>query len=441
MKIKCLAAGLLLGAGTITAMGVAQAATQITIATVNNPDMVTMQKLSPAFEKSHPDIKLNWVTLPENELRQKVTTDIASNAGQYDAVMLSNYETPIWARNGWLVPFDNLPQSYAAGDLLKTVKQGLSANGKLYALPFYAESSITYYRKDLFKKAGLTMPDQPSWDQIEQFASKLNDPKNHSYGICLRGLAGWGENMALFSTMVNTYGGRWFDMQWKPQLDSKPWKQAANEYKTLLTQYGPPGVTSNGFTESETLFANGQCAMWVDSTVAAGYLSDPDKSKVAKDVGFTKAPVANTPHGANWLYSWALAIPKSSHKQQAAKTFVEWATSKDYINLVGDKKGWISVPPGTRHSTYENPKYKKAAAFAPLVEKAISSADPKHPSRQEVPYTGIQFVAIPPFQAIGTRVGQIMAGILAGQTSVDQGLAKANAFTQRMMQQSGYPKK
>ncbi|XRG83496.1 sugar ABC transporter substrate-binding protein [Salinisphaera sp. SPP-AMP-43] len=437
MKMKFLVAGLMLGAGGVTA---AQAATQITIATVNNPDMVTMQKLTPAFEKSHPDINVNWVTLPENELRQKVTTDIASNAGQYDAVMLSNYETPIWAKNDWLVPFDNLPDSYNEGDLLETVKQGLSSNGQLYALPFYAESSITYYRKDLFKKAGLDMPKQPSWDQIEKFAAKLNDRKSHTYGICLRGLPGWGENMALFSTMVNTYGGRWFDQQWKPELTSTAWKEAATQYKTLLNKYGPPGVTSNGFTESETLFANGQCAMWIDSTVAAGYLSDPENSKVAKDTGFAQAPVAKTPHGANWLYSWALAIPKSSKKQDAAKTFVEWATSQDYIELVGQKKGWVSVPPGTRHSTYENSKYTQAAAFAPLVEKAISSADPKNPTKPPVPYTGIQFVDIPPFQAIGTRVGQIMAGILSGQTSVDQGLSRAQSFTERMMKQAGYPK-
>ncbi|KEZ76611.1 ABC transporter substrate-binding protein [Salinisphaera hydrothermalis] len=438
MRIKFLVAGLMLGAGGMTA---AQAATQITIATVNNPDMQTMEKLAPAFEKSHPDIKVNFVTLPENEVRQKMTTDIATNAGQYDALMISNYEVPIWAKNGWLVPFDNVPASYDESDMIPTVKKALSANGKLYAMPFYAESSMTYYRKDLFKKAGLTMPEHPKWSQIQQFAKKLNDPKNNTYGICLRGLPGWGENMALFSTMVNSYGGRWFDMNWKPQLTSSAWKKAATEYKNLVTKYGPPGVTSNGFTESETLFANGQCAMWVDSTVAAGYLSDPANSKVAKDVGFAQSPYATTKKGSHWLYSWALAVPKSSNHKEAAKTFIEWATSKKYIDLVGQKKGWVSVPPGTRKSTYENAEYKKVAPFASLVLNAIQTADPKDPSAKPVPYTGIQFVDIPPFQAIGTRVGQILAGIVAGQTSVDQGLSQANSVTKRMMQQAGYPKK
>ncbi|MGN8158801.1 ABC transporter substrate-binding protein [Salinisphaera sp. RV14] len=438
MKMKFLVAGLVLGASGVTA---AQAATQITIATVNNPDMQTMEKLAPVFEKSHPNIKVNFVTLPENEVRQKMTTDIATNAGQYDALMISNYEVPIWAKNGWLVPFNNVPASYDEKDMIPTVKKALSANGKLYAMPFYAESSMTYYRKDLFKKAGLTMPEHPKWSQIEHFAKKLNDPKNNTYGICLRGLPGWGENMALFSTMVNSYGGRWFNMQWKPQLTSAAWKKAATEYKKLVTQYGPPGVTSNGFTENETLFANGQCAMWVDSTVAAGYLSDPANSKVAKDVGFAHSPYATTKKGSHWLYSWALAVPKSSNHQQAAKTFIEWATSKKYVDLVGQKKGWVSVPPGTRKSTYKNPEYQKVAPFASLVLNAIQTADPQDPSSKPVPYTGIQFVDIPPFQAIGTRVGQIMAGIVAGQSSVDQGLAQANSVTKRMMKQAGYPKK
>ncbi|WP_458070356.1 ABC transporter substrate-binding protein [Rhodanobacter sp. BL-MT-08] len=421
------------------ATAVASAQSAITVAVVNNPDMVTMQKLSGEFGKLHPNVKVNFVTLPENELRQKVTTDIATSAGQYDVVMLSNYETPIWAKNGWLMPMTP-PADYDINDLLPSVRKGLSYNDKIYALPFYAESSMTYYRKDLFAAAKLTMPAEPTWTQIGQFAAKLTDKSKGTYGICLRGLPGWGENMALFDTMVNAYGGRWFDMNWKPELTSAPWKNAANQYKTLLTQYGPPGATSNGFTESETLFANGQCAMWVDATVAAGYLADPKTSKVAANVGFAQSPHEVTKAGSNWLYIWALAIPKSSKHAADAQTFIDWATSKGYIATVAKAKGWVAVPPGTRQSTYANPEYLKVAPFAKLVAQAIGTADPTKPSVQQVPYVGIQFVDIPEFQAIGTRVGQIMAGILAGQTTVDQGLQVAQTFTERMMIQSGKTK-
>ncbi|MCM2129721.1 ABC transporter substrate-binding protein [Larsenimonas rhizosphaerae] len=428
-------------AGVVGCVMPAHADTTITVATVNNPDMVTMQKMTAAFKKAHPDINVNYVTLPENELRQKITTDIASGGGQYDVITVSNYETPIWAKNGWLKPMDNLPESYASNDLIDSVRQGLSADGTLYALPFYAESSMTYYRKDLFSKAGLTMPERPTWDQVQTFARTLNDPANGVYGICLRGLPGWGQNMALFGTMVNGYGGRWFDMDWQAQLTSEPWKKAAAMYKSLLTEYGPPGATSNGFTESETLFANGQCGMWVDSTVAAGYLSDPATSKVADQVGFAQSPYQTTQNGANWLYVWALAVPKSAPHAEAAQTFVDWATSSQYISSVAADKGWLGVPPGTRTSTYESDGYKKVAPFASLVFKAITSADPNHPTAEPVPYTGIQFISIPQFQAIGTRVGQLMAGIVSGQSTIEQGLEQGQQFTQRLIDRAGYGKK
>ncbi|MCM5704173.1 ABC transporter substrate-binding protein [Larsenimonas salina] len=420
--------------------GSALADTTITVATVNNPDMVTLQKMAGTFEKANPGVHVNFVTLPENELRQKITTDIASGGGQYDVITVSNYETPIWAKNEWLRPMDDLPDAYNVDDLEPTVRKGLSVDGTLYALPFYAESSMTYYRKDLFKKAGLDMPERPTWSQIEDYAAKLTDASNGTYGICLRGLPGWGQNMALFGTMVNGFGGRWFDQDWNAQLTTPAWKNAAETYKTLVTKYGPPGVTSNGFTESETMFSNGQCAMWVDSTVAASYVSDPKVSNVAESVGFAQAPYQETTNGTNWLYAWALAVPKSAAHPDAAQKFVSWATSEDYIQDVADEKGWLGVPPGTRKSTYESADYQKVAPFSSFVQKAIETADTSNPTADPVPYTGIQFISIPQFQAIGTRVGQLLAGIASGQMSVDQGLEQAQQFTTRIMERSGYTK-
>ncbi|AWN16069.1 sugar ABC transporter substrate-binding protein [Salinisphaera sp. LB1] len=438
MKSKFLVAGLMLGVGGMTA---AQAATQITIATVNNPQMVEMQKLTPEFEKKYPNIKVNWDVMPENELRRKVTVDISTQAGSYDIVTLGALNTPIWAKNGWIEPFNNLPKSYHESDLIKPVRKALSYNGHLYALPFYAESSFTYYRKDLFKKAGLSMPEHPTWKQIGSFAKKLNDPANGVNGICLRGMPGWGENMALFDTMVNTFGGRWFNNKWQPELTSSGWHNALSTYVNLLNNYGPSGSTSNGFVEVENLFANGHCAMWVDATSGAGYISDPDNSKVANKVGFAWAPVAKTKHGSHWLWSWALAIPKDTQHGKAARKFVEWATSKAYIQLVGHKAGWVNIPPGTRYSTYKNPHYQKAAsAYAQLTKKAINQADPNHPTLKPVPYTGVQFVAIPQFQALGHQVGQNVAAVLAGQMSVDQALQKSQKYVHGVMQQAGYYK-
>ncbi len=424
------------GAGLLA--GFAQAE-EINIATVNNGDMIIMQKLSSAWEKETGN-KINWIVLEENVLRERVTTDIATNGGQFDIMTIGGYEAPIWGKQGWLAPVDDLGDDYDYADLLDPIKKGLTVDGKLYAVPFYTESSFTLYRKDLFDAAGLKMPDNPSYDQIKDFAAKLTDKSKQQYGICLRGKPGWGENMAFLGTMINTYGGRWFDMDWKPQLTSEPWKKAISDYVALMTSYGPPGAAANGFNENQTLFSSGRCAMWIDATSAAGRVYDPKQSQVADKTAFTRAPVEATPNGSSWSWSWNLAIPNTSKKLETAKSFVKWATSKDYVKTVGESEGWVAVPPGTRKSTYDLPEYKKAAPFADTVLKAIMSADPSKPTKDPVPYTGVQFVAIPEFQSIGTIVGQQIAAALSGQQTVDSALEGAQKQVERDMTRAGYIK-
>ncbi len=428
--IAGVAASLLLGVTT------ASAAT-ITVATVNNSQMIVMQKLSSQWEKQSGN-HINWVVLEENVLRQRVTTDIATNSGQFDAVTIGSYEAPLWGKQNWLTTLDDFPKSYDYNDIFKTVRDSLSTNGHLYAVPFYAESSFTYYRKDLFDKAGLKMPDQPKYEQIAEFAKKLTDKSHEQYGICLRGKPGWGENMAFIDTLVNTFGGRWFNDKWQAQLDTPAWHKAITFYVDLLRGAGPPGASSNGFNENQALFSTGHCAMWIDATSGAGYIYDPKVSQVADKTAFAAAPIEVTPHGSHWFWAWALAIPKTSRQQAATKSFLEWATSQQYIDLVGKSDGWTVVPPGTRMSTYDNQEYLKAAPFAKAVETAIKTADPNHPTLEPVPYTGIQYVSIPEFQSIGTSVGQLMAAALTGQMSVDAALKRAQTEVNAAMQQAGY---
>jgi sorbitol/mannitol transport system substrate-binding protein len=412
--------------------------TTLTIATVNNNDMVVMQDLSQQFEEENPNISLKWVVLEENVLRQRVTNDIANRGGQFDVLTIGTYETPIWAEQGWLLPFENLPAEYDVDDILPPVRDALSYEDKLYALPFYAESSMLYYRKDLFDEAGITVPDQPTYDQVREWAAAVHDPDNGVYGICLRGKPGWGENTAFFTTMVNTFGGKWFDTNWQPTLDSPEWREALTYYVDILDQYGPPGVSSNGFNENLALFSTGNCGMWIDATVAAGKLADPDESQVADTVAFARAPIAEYPNGSNWLWAWSLAVPSSTRSPEAAQTFIQWATSKPYIQLVAQERGWVAAPPGTRRSTYEQPEYREAAPFAEIVLTSIESADPSKPTADPVPYKGVQFVAIPEFQALGTQVGQTLAAALTKQVSVDQALQQAQANAVETMKRAGY---
>jgi sorbitol/mannitol transport system substrate-binding protein len=412
--------------------------TRLTIATVNNGDMVIMQALSRQFEADNPDIELRWVVLEENILRQRTTTDIASQGGQFDVLTIGSYETPIWARRGWLRPLDQLPAEYNVDDLLTPIREGLSHEGTLYALPFYGESSMLYYRTDLFDAAGITVPEQPTYDQVSEWASRIHDPGNGVYGICLRGKPGWGENMAFLSTMVNTFGGRWFDLEWQPTINTPQWQNAVGYYVNVLNQYGPPGASSNGFNENLALFSTGRCGMWIDATVAAGLLSNPEQSQVADRLGFARAPIESYPNGSNWLWAWALAIPQTSRSPEAAQRFIAWATSQEYIESVAAEHGWVSVPPGTRTSTYQNPNYREAAPFAEIVLNSIQSADITNPSPEPTPYTGVQYVDIPEFQAIGSQVGQIMAAALTGNTSVDGALQQAQGSAERFMRHTGY---
>lgn len=415
----------------------ARAGTTLTIASVNNPDMVVMQKYSSRFEKAT-GIKLKWLLLEENVLRQRVTTDIATRGGQFDIVTIGMFETPLWGKAKWLVPFDDVPASYDLDDVIPTVRDGLSYEGKLYSLPFYAESTMTFYRTDLFRKAGLTMPDNPTWSQIAAFAAKLNDKANGIYGLCLRGQPGWGENMAIATIMGNVWGGQLFDMKWKPGYDSPPWKEAINFYVDVGNRYGPPGMASNGFNENLALFASGHCAIWVDATVAAGFLFDAKRSQVSDKVGFAQAPIEKWHKGNGWLWAWALGVPAVSRHVMEAKQFIEWATSKDYVRMIGENEGWVTVPPGTRRSTYDNAAYQKAAPFAKATLHAIESADSIHATKDPKPYAGINFATIPEMQAIGNFAGQQISAALTGRTTVDAALAAAAKNAERMLKQAGY---
>ncbi len=431
-----LRASLTLLAG-LCAAGTASAV-DLVIATVNNGHMIEMQKLTPEFEKANPGIKLKWVTLEEGTLRSRVTTDIATKGGQFDVMTIGMYETPIWGKKGWLMELKP-DAAYDVDDLLPAMRNGLSVDGKLYAAPFYGESSMLMYRKDLTDKAGITFPERPTWEQVRDAAAKIHNPPN-VYGICLRGKPGWGDNMAFLSTMANSFGAQWFDMSWKPQLESKPWKDAVTFYVDLLKKYGPPGSSANSFNEILALYNEGKCGMWIDATIAASFITDPKQSKVADKVAFAQGPYSATEKGANWLWAWALAIPAGTKNADAAQKFITWATSKDYINLVGKTNGWGRVPTGTRKSTYANPEFQKAAVFAAAEKKAIDTANPNDSTLPKSPYVGVQFAAIPEFQAIGIAVGQQMSAALAGKVTVDAALKASQAAADREMRKGGYYK-
>jgi sorbitol/mannitol transport system substrate-binding protein len=381
------------------------------------------------FEKQNPGITVKFATYTEGDLRAAIEKDVSTHSNAFNVIMIGPYEAPLFAKNGWLTDlsstYTNSDASYDASDLLPSIAKALSYKGDLYAVPFYGESSMLYYRTDLFKTAGLTMPAHPTWAQVQAFAAKLNQPGKTS-GICLRGLAGWGDNMASLDTVVNTFGGEWFNMNWQPQLTSPAFESATNFYVNLVRQDGEPGASADSFNQLLTLYGQGKCAMWYDATVAATSIATTYPS-MAANTGYAFAPVDKTT-SSGWLWTWSLGIPQGTANAGAAWKFVSWATSKQYDSLVAAKYGWAAVPPGTRTSLYANPSYLAAAkGFAPITIASINGTDPEHPTLNPVPYVGIQYVDIPQFESLGVQVGQQIAGAIAGTESVSQALSTSQS--------------
>ena len=399
----------------------------------SNPQMKALEQLKGEFEATHPDIKVNLLILPENEIRAKVTTDVATGAGTFDLITVGMYEVPLWAKQGWIdevgTTLDADP-AYDSADFFQSIRDGLSFEGKLYAAPFYGESSSLFYRKDLFAAAGITLPVKPTWDDVVAAAAKLHKPDQGQYGICLRGLPGWGEQGAPLGTVINTFGGRWYDAGWNAQVTSQQTTDAIKFYIDTVQKYGEPDAIKAGFTECETLMVQGKVAMWYDATVAAGLL-EADDSPVKGKNGFALAPTKVT-EGSGWLWAWALAIPQNAPDPDTAWQYVSWATGPDYLVTAGENLagGWAAVPPGTRQSLYANENYQAAAsAFAQKTLDAMLAAPINNPGTKPRPgLPGVQFVGVPEFQDVGTRCTEEFSAVIAGNKSIDDALAACQAI-------------
>ena len=404
----------------------------INVLMVNNPQMVDLQQLTAANFTKQTGISVHFTVLPENDVRDKISQEFSSQAGQYDVASLSNFEIPIYAKAKWIAPLDDYiakDPEFDQGDILKPMTTSLSSGGKVYGEPFYGESSFLMYRKDVLASKGITMPAKPTWQQVADIAAQVDNAKPGMRGICLRGQPGWGQLFAPLTTVVNTFGGTWFDADWTPRVGAPEFRSAVKFYVDLVRAHGEKGAPQAGFTECLNNLVQGNVAMWYDATSAAGSLEAEDSPNKGK-FGYAPAPVDKT-QSAGWLYAWSWSIQQASTKKDNAWKFISWASSAKYENLVGGQLGWTKVPAGKRASTYENPNYLKvASAFAEPTRAAIQAADPENPGLQKRPAIGIQFVDIPEFPDLGTQVSQDVSSAIAGKTSVDDALTKGQQLAQ-----------
>jgi sorbitol/mannitol transport system substrate-binding protein len=408
-------------------------ADSISVLMVNNPQMVDLQRLTADNFTRETGVKVHFTVLPENDVRDKISQEFSSQAGQYDVATVSNFEIPIYARSRWIAPLDPYlakDSGFDQGDILAPMVKSLSGDdGKVYGEPFYGESSFLMYRKDVLADEGISMPDKPTWQQVADIAAKVDGAQPGMAGICLRGQPGWGQVFAPLSTVVNTFGGTWFTRDWQAKVDAPEFRQATQFYVDLVRKHGENGAPQAGFTECLNNMVQGNVAMWYDATSAAGSLEAAD-SPVKGKIGYAAAPVVKT-KSSGWLYAWSWGIQQASKKKENAWKFVSWASGKDYERLVGSELGWSRVPAGKRASTYEIPEYQKeAAAFGEPTLRAIQEADPLNPGVQPRPAPGIQFVDIPEFPGLGTEVSQDISSAIAGQITVDDALRRGQRLAE-----------
>ncbi len=405
--------------------------TTINVAIVGNPQMEDIAKLTPELFTAKTGITVNYSILGEGDLREVTTRDVAGGGEQFDVMMIGMFETPQFGAQGLLTdltPLATADPTYQLDDILPSVRGGLSADGKLYAAPFYAESSFLMYRKDVLEAAGQTMPAAPTWDEVAAIAKAVNTPE--MAGICLRGKPGWGDLGAAFTTVLNTFGGTWWLANedgsiGAAQVDQPEFKEALSFYVDLLATAGEPDAANSSYNECTKAMMDGKAAMWYDATVAASNL-ESDTSPIKGKLGYALAPTKVT-EASGWLWSWALAIPKTTANADAAWQYVSFATGPDYLKQAGTliAGGWAGIPPGTRASTYAIPEYQEAAAaFAQPTLDAMAAAPIDNPGTKPRPgLPGVQYVGVPEFQDVGNQCTELFSSVIAGQTDIDTALA------------------
>lgn len=438
-----LAAGAFL-AVSVSAQAVMAQSGKLVIGAVNNAEFVALKDLLPEFNRQYPDIQVEFQLVPENEVRAKITTDITTQSGIYDLITTGPYEVPMWAKSGWLEPLDAVRDdpAYKVEDVFEAYLNGLSHDGKLYAAPGSAQASMLYYRKDLLDAAGLTMPEAPTWNEVLEIAGKLHNPSEGRYGLCLRGLPGWGQMGAPLGTVINTFGGRWYDADWNAQITAPETSEAIKFYINTLQNYTPPGVTQFGNQECGQAITTGQAAMLFDDSSWSQVFFDPNTNPHAANMAVAMAPVkeAGTKPSA-WFWTWAWAVPASANNKDAALAFIKWVTGPDYIPYAAPIKGWGNMPGPARNSQYEpGSAYSEfAAPFMGVLQKTLATVDGVNGTHyDDTPYTGNQYVQIPEFQDLGNRCTQEFSGAVVGQQTADEAIAKCQQYAEDVARTGGY---
>lgn len=314
-------------------------AKEIRVLLANHPYGDLLKSSIPEFENAT-GIRVNVESLQEGQLTTKLTTEFATKSSSVDVFMTRPLqEGKMFYKNGWYEPLTGLDFS----DYPKNVMSVASFGPKTYIVPLVTEWQVLYYRKDVFKDAGIKVP--TNFTELEAAAKKINSDS-------LVGIASRGKGAAAVTQMssyVYNFGGLYLD-KGVAVFNSKPAIEAVRFYGKLLGNYGPKGVTSMSWENIMPLFQAGKVAMWTDASVFYGQIIDPAKTQVsAENVGIANFPAGPKMNSPFIVTSWGIAVAKQSKNKDLAMRFLDWATSKELA-----AKGMLSNITMARSSVWED---------------------------------------------------------------------------------------
>jgi multiple sugar transport system substrate-binding protein len=372
-------------------------------------------------------IKVQYETFTEDQYRQKVLLELAAGTGSVDVIHTATAQEGLkfW-RSGWYEPLDEYLKSprltdpgFDLADISKPALQGNTYDGKLVALPTMQQTTMLYYRKDLFDKHKIKVPQ--TFAELEEAAKKLHnleDGGQKVVGIVLRGKKAAATSQ--WAPYLFGFGGSWLTKDGKPAMNTPEAVQAFDYYGRLLRNYGPPGAVNYHWYECVSLFVQGKAAMYTDVSNRIFFFEDPSKSQIVGKIGYAMFPAG--PAGRKpTMEVWSMAVSSKSKKKEAAYLFVQWAAGKENI-LKMQMKG----APSVRASAWKDPKFLAEQKHKDWVEASLKSL--------EIASTDWN----PPIVAVSEvrdEVGAVIVSSILGE-NVKAAADKANAEMAKIMEKT-----
>lgn len=397
-----------------------------------HPHYDAVRSVLPEFTKET-GIRVEVDQLQYLKMREKQTLELTKNKGDYD---LMAYVVFSKADYVYADQLENLARyfmnpkladpNYDAADLVEGYVSNIGVaggekgylpgpTGSLFGLPFGSETSVLGYRTDIFEKHGLSVPG--NYEELLDLACKIPELEPGMGGLASRAASGHHASHA-FLLHLAPLGGRIFDDEWNPIVNNAEGVAAANALKTIVG-CGAEGAATFGFAEAGASFLQGNSAMFLDSTVFAGQVNDPTKSKVVGKVAWAPHPVGV--RAGSQTGGFGIGIPRNAQNKEAAFLLMQWLTSKKADKMIALAGGNPS-----RYSTHAdeevNAKFPHMAVFGEALKNADSDWRP----------------IIPVWGKINADLGTTLSKVLTEDADVQTSLDGVAERARAIMEEAGY---